>query len=63
MIASVKIPMNKGQGVVTTAPEVKVEPNSYQLSLGKAFAPPVPTPDDREKETITYKRGKVSPAR
>ena len=38
--------------------EKRVEPNPYQLSLGEAFAPSVPATDDREKETITYERGK-----
>ena len=38
--------------------EKRVEPNPYQLSLGEAFAPPEPATDDREKETITYLRGK-----
>jgi len=38
--------------------EKQVEPNPYQLSLGEAFAPPLPVGDDREKETITYERGK-----
>ena len=38
--------------------EKQIEPNPYQLSLGEAFASPAPPPDDREKETITYERGK-----
>lgn len=38
--------------------EKRIEPNPYQLSLGEAFAPPMPDTDEREKETITYKRGK-----
>ena len=38
--------------------EKRIEPNPYQLSLGEAFAAPVHDGDVREKETITYERGK-----
>ena len=38
--------------------EKRIEPNPYQLSLGEAFAAPVHDGGVREKETITYERGK-----